>query len=97
MRFKIAFPLIMIAIMLATLARYGTIQDYRRRSSDYRLVVESTDIESLERAIRGATFQEVDSERIDDDRYVIVVKCPPEKIGYIMGVIQKMGARRSED
>lgn len=95
--FKFAFPTVMVTIMAATLLRYGMILDFRNRSSEHHFFVESEDIDSVEKAIRGATFQDVKKERIAEDKYIIVVSCPPEKIGYIMGVIQKMGGKRLAD
>lgn len=87
----------MMVIMAVTLVRYRFIQDFRDRSSEHRFIVESKDIYSLERAIKGATYQDVESERLSDDTYRIVVKCPPEKIGYILGVMQKLGGKRREE
>lgn len=91
------FPLIMLLLGFATVARYSAIQSFRSKSKDHPMVVETGDIEAVERALRGATFQPIEMELISGDRYRIVVRCPPDKIGYISSLIHRMGARQADE
>jgi hypothetical protein len=91
------FPAVMLALTALTLFRYNSIQDFKRRSSEYRITIESTDIESLERAIKEATFQDVEYERISGGRYKLLVKCPPDNLGSLFNLIQRLGGKHSED
>lgn len=84
------FPAIMIFIMIATLVKYGLIQDFKRRSSDHLFLVETENIKSVEKALRDATFQEIIKEKIAEDKYKITVRCPPEKVGSIRILINNM-------
>ena len=93
----LAFPTAMATLMFVTVARYNSIQDFRKRSSEHRITVEAADIESLERAIKGATFQDVEYERVSGDKYRIVVRCPPDNLGSLFGLIQRLGGKRYED
>lgn len=94
---NLIFPLIMVALGIATLARYSAIQNFRSRSTDHQIVVETGDIESVQRAIRDATFQPVESELISGDKYRIVVRCPPDKVGYVLGLMQRLGAKQTDE
>lgn len=87
----------MAIIMAATLIRYNSIQDFKSRSLEHSITVEASDISSLEREIREATFQNVDHEMISENRYKIIVRCPPEKLGSIFGLIQRLGTKRSDN
>jgi len=94
---RYAFPIIMLTITIATAIRYGSIQDFRKRSTEHQITIEASDIRSLERALRSATFQEVGLERISENRYRIVIRCPPDDMGSIFGLLQRLGVKRSED
>lgn len=91
------FPVVMVLLGVASFARYAAIQNFRSRSTNHQMVVETGDIESVQRAIRDATFQPVESELISGDRYRIVVRCPPDKVGYVSGLIQRLGAKQADD
>lgn len=95
--YRLAFPVAMIVIMIATLAKYNRIQDFRSRSFEHRITVEASDIDSLELAIRKATFQDVDHEKLSENRYKIIVRCPPDNLGSIFGLIQRLGGKRSDE
>ena len=94
---NIVFPILMVAICLLTVARYRAVQDFRNRSVLHGMVVESEDIDAVEKALRGATFQPVKRERISGDRYRIVVRCQPESVGYISKLIDGLGAKQFDD
>lgn len=94
---RFIFPVVMIAIMIATIHRYNTIREFKKGSSEHSILVEAEDIESLERAVRNATFQDMDYERISGGGYRIVLRCPPEKLASIIRVMQRSGAKQIED
>lgn len=93
---RFIFPAVMIVIMTATLHRYNTINQFKKGSSEHIVLVQSDDIESLEKAVRNATFQDVDYERVSGG-YRLVLRCPPEKLSSVIRIIQRSGAKQIED
>lgn len=87
----------MLVIGLLTVARYRTVQDFRERSVSHGIVVESEDIDAVEEALRGATFQPVNREKISGNRYRIVLRCPPESVDGISKLIDGLGAKQFDD
>lgn len=96
-RSRFIFPAVMILIMAATLYRYNTIREFRNGSSKYEILVKVNDIESLGKAVRAATFQDVAYEKVSEGKYRIVLRCPPEKLPSVLRVIQRLGAKQLED
>ena len=87
----------MAALAALTFSRYRSIQDFRNRSFEHQITVQSSDINSLERAIEEATFQDVQYERISGDRYRMIVRCPPDNLGSLFGLIQRRGGKHAEE
>lgn len=87
----------MLLLTAATVFRYGEIQDFKKRSSEHLFLIEAKDIVSVEKALRNATFQDVEMRRISDDRYSIVLKCPPDNVGHMMNLIQRLGGKRFDN
>ena len=95
--FRFVFPVVMTVLTAATAARFWSIQDFKKRSQEYRIVVESKNIDNVAKAIQDATFQDVDRELVDGNRYRIVVRCPPDSLNSVMGMIQRLGGKRYEE
>lgn len=94
--YRLAFPLIMVAIMAATFLRYEAVRNFRERSSEHRFEVEVKDLDSVVKAIKEATSQPVHVENLSGDRYRIVVRCPSDSVGTVVGIMQRLGCKRHE-
>lgn len=91
---KCAFPFVMVTICLLTVFRYASVREFRERSVPHGIVVESENIDAVEEALRGATFQPVNREKISENKYLITVRCPPESMGGISKIINRLGAKQ---
>jgi hypothetical protein len=87
----------MALLTSATVARFWTIQDFKKRSSEHSILVEAHDIDHVVKALRDATFQDVERERVEGDRYRMVVRCPPDSLNSVVGLIQRLGGKRYEE
>lgn len=87
---KKIFPIVMILIMAFTLGKYILIQDFKNRSSDHFFLVDKENIDSVEKALREITFQEIRKEKISENEYKITVKCPPDKVRSIKILINNI-------
>ena len=90
-----AFALVMCFLTVLTAFRYGSVRRFVEQSREYSFVVDA-DASSLERMkadLRGATFQGVEGEAMEDGRYRLTVRCPPDKVGFIWSLIN----RKSDD
>lgn len=95
----LVFPLIMCALTLATVYRYGTVREFIRDSREYTFVVEadSCEVSRIKSGLAGATFQPVEGEMVEDGVYRITVRCPPEKVGSVWSLLGRLCERREEN
>lgn len=94
--YRLAFPLMMVAIMVATIFRYESLRSFRERSSEHRFEVEVKDVDSVVKAIKEATFQPVQVENLEGNRYRIVLRCPSDELGSVTGIMQRLGCKRHD-
>lgn len=99
MRFRdFSFALVMCFLTLATAYRYGAVKRFVRDSKEYTFFVEADRdrLKDMKSRLRGATFQSVGDEMVEDGLYRITVKCPPENLGIIWSMVGRMSERRGE-
>lgn len=89
----------MCALTLATVYRYCVVRDFINDSREYSFVVEADgdSVPRIKADLRGATFQSVEEEMIEDGLYKITVRCPPDKVGSVWSFISRMTERRAEN
>jgi hypothetical protein len=94
-----AFAIAMCVLTLATAYRYGSVRRFVDRSREYSFVVEMDEagMMRMKSDLRGATFQGVEGEAIDDGLYRITVRCPPDKVGLVWSLINRMSEKRAEE
>lgn len=90
-----AFALVMGVLTVATAVRYGAVRRFVDSSREYSFVVEADEasLGRMKSGLRGATFQGVEGEAIEDGLYRITVRCPPDKVGAIWSLINRMSDR----
>lgn len=94
-----AFALVMGVLTVATAARYASVRRFVDSSREYSFVVEADEasLERMKSGLRGATFQGVEGQAIEDGVYRITVRCPPDKVGAVWHLINRMSERRAEE
>lgn len=94
-----AFPLVMCALTLATVYRYGVVRNFISDSREYTFVVEADGdrVPRIKADLQGATFQRVEGEQLEDGLYKITLRCPPDKVGIMWSILNKMTDRRAEN
>lgn len=95
----LAFPLLMCALTLATVYRYGVVRDFIRESREYTFVVKADghDVSRIKSSLEGATFQRVEGEMVEDGVYRITVRCPPDKVGNVWSLLGRLSGREEEN
>ena len=88
----------MCLLTLATVYRYAAVRDFIRDSREYTFVVEADDsrVSRIKSDLEGATFQRVEEEMVEDGLYRITVRCPPDKVGVMWSVLNRLSDRRAE-
>lgn len=94
-----AFALLMGVLTVATAVRYASVRRFVDSSREYSFVVEvdEASIDRMKSGLREATFQGVDGEALEDGLYRITVRCPPDKVGAVWSLINRMSERRFEE
>lgn len=93
------FAAVMCVLTLATAYRYGSVRRFVEESREYSFVVEmdGADLGRVKSDLKGVTFQGVEGEAIDDGLYRITVRCPPDKVGLVWSLINRMSEKRAEE
>jgi len=92
------FAVVMCLLTLATVYRYSVVREFVRDSREYSFIVEADDssFTRMKSDLRGATFQRVQGEMVEDGVYRITVKCPPEKVGAVWSLMNRISGGRVE-
>lgn len=95
----LVFPVVMCLLTLATVYRYGVVRDFIRHSREYSFVVEAdgSSLGRIKSGLEGATFQKVEEEALEDGRYRIKIRCPPDKVGLMWSMLNRFSDRRVEN
>lgn len=93
------FPLVMCLLTLATVYRYGAVRRFIDESREYTFVLAADEgsISRIKADLRGATFQRVDEESVEDGVYRITVRCPPDKLGRMWLLLGRMSDEEVQD
>lgn len=86
MKIKFFFTLLMIGLSALTMLKYKEINDIKANSREFTFVVRGDEdkITHLKADIQNITFQPVNGEQIEEGRYRIKIRCPPDKINSIL-------------
>lgn len=82
---KVLFFTLMIALSILTLLKYNKIIDFKQNSINYTIIIEADekDISNIKANIQDITYQQVAEEKIEDGKYKIKIKCPPERFNSV--------------
>jgi hypothetical protein len=85
------FPLMMFLLTALTVAKYRSIVAFKNESQEFTFVVsaDKAEISGVKSKLENYTYQPVEDEMVEEGLYRITVRCPPEKIGLIKGMLLK--------
>ncbi len=81
----------MIFMVLLTIMKYVEITNFRDKSQEYSFVLDgnNTQISALKADLQTLTFQEVKEEILEDGKYRLTFRCPPDRIKNILNNIDE--------
>ncbi len=85
----------MFFLMLLTLWRYAEIRDFESKSKEHSFVVEGEfiNVSAMKADLRNLTRQPVEEEIVTDGQYKLTFRCPPEKIGSVLSMLDKFNLK----
>lgn len=85
------FIFLMIFLSVLTIAKYREIYRIKSNSKEFTFVIEGDEKEilSLKSNIQGITYQPVDGEKIEEGKYKLKIRCPPDKINYVWNLLHR--------
>ena len=88
---KYFFPLMMFLLTVLTVAKYSSIVSFKSRSEEFTFVVsaDKAEISGVKSKLENYTYQPVEDEMVEEGLYRLTVRCPPDKIGLIKGMLIK--------
>jgi hypothetical protein len=88
---KYLFPAIMFAITILTAVKYRSIVAFKNESREFTFVVSAdrSEMSDVKSKLENYTYQSVDDEMIEEGLYRLTVRCPPDKIGLVKGLMLK--------
>ncbi len=86
------FIFLMIFLSVLTVAKYRKIYYIKSNSKEFTFVIEGDEkkISNLKLNIQEITYQQVDEEKIEEGKYRLRIKCPPDRINYIWSLLSKI-------
>lgn len=92
------FIFLMFFLSTLTVAKYAHICYIKSKSKDFAFVVEANreQIYNLKLNIQEITYQHVDEEEIEEGKYRLRIKCPPERMNHIWPLLSKIQGDNNE-
>jgi len=84
----------MCLLTVLTIAKYRSIVLFKNESREFTFVVsaDKSEISGVKSKLENYTYQSVDDEMIEEGLYKLTVRCPPDKIGFIKGLVLKFSS-----
>lgn len=85
------FPLAMFLLTALTVAKYRSIVVFKNDSREFTFVVsaDKSAMSGVKSKLENYTYQPVEDEMVEEGLYRLTVRCPPDKIGLVKGMILK--------
>jgi len=81
----------MFLLTALTVAKYRSIVVFKNESREFTFVVsaDKSAMSGVKSKLESYTYQPVEDEMVEDGLYRLTVRCPPDKIGIIKGMLLK--------
>lgn len=88
---KYLFPLLMCTLAILTIAKYRSIVSFKDQSKEFTFVVsaDKAEISDVKNRLEKYTYQSVEDEMIEEGVYRLTVRCPPDKVGFVKGMMMR--------
>lgn len=92
------FIFLMVILSVLTIAKYREISYVKSNSKEFTFIIEGDEkkISNLKLDIQEITYQHVDKEKIEEGKYRLRIKCPPERMNYIWSLLSKIQGEKDE-
>ena len=90
----------MCFLSVLTVLKYKQINNFKANSTEYSVIVaiDKDKIEAIKKDIEMMTYNSVSEEKMENGRYRLKIKCPPEKLPNIkMFILNKSDNLEVED